>query len=285
MTDTNHVGNHKLAFISGGGGAIACEIAIQLDKAGYHLLLSDINLEKMTSIVSKLKRKPELFVCDQTNPNEIQSLIETIKEKYPNIDVLINNAGYTKEGPFITQTDTDIQRQLWINLISPIKLIHGILPLMLKRGKGSIVSIVSVGGIIALADSSIYSAGKFGLRGFLTALYEEVKHTNIKVSGIYPSAVDTPMLLHEALNGGTALNWINKVQSPKKVADAVLLGIKRGTLEIYVPYSDGLVSRLVAVFPWLIGTLSPILKWIGERSKRKWLAEKGIQIPTKTNLE
>ncbi|TGM43374.1 SDR family NAD(P)-dependent oxidoreductase [Leptospira levettii] len=273
----------KTAFITGGGGAIAEEIAIQLDKAGYQLLLSDINLEKMSSLQTKLKGKPEYFVCDQTNPKEIQSLITNIQEKYPNIDVLINNAGYTKEGPFISQSITDIERQIWINLMSPIQLIHGILPLMLKRGKGSIVSIVSIGGIIALADSSIYSAGKFGLRGFLTALYEELKHTGIKVSGIYPAAVDTPMLLHEALNGGTALNWLNKVQTPKKVADAVLIGIKKGTLEIYVPYSDGLVSRLVAVFPWLMGKLSPLLKMIGERSKERWLKGKGIPIPTQKN--
>ncbi|PJZ85864.1 SDR family NAD(P)-dependent oxidoreductase [Leptospira harrisiae] len=267
---------NKIALITGGGGAIAEAIALRLEEEGYQLLLSDISLEKMSQVKEKLKGNPRLFVCDQTNPDEIQNLIHSIQKDYPEISVLINNAGYTKEGPFISQTLNDIQRQIWINLISPIQITHGILPLMLKRGEGAIVSIVSIGGIIALADSSLYSAGKFGLRGFLTALYEELKNTKIKVSGIYPAAVDTPMLLHEALNGGTALNWVNQVQSPDKVARAVMKGIKKGTLEIYVPYSDGLISRLVAVFPALMGKLSPVLLWIGKRNQQKWLKAKGI---------
>lgn len=266
----------KIALITGGGGAIAEAIAIRLENEGYQLLLSDISFEKMSQVKGKLKGNPHFFVCDQTNPDEIQNLIHSIQKDYPEISVLINNAGYTKEGPFTSQTTSDIQRQIWINLLSPIHITHGILPLMLKHGEGAIVSIVSIGGIIALADSSLYSAGKFGLRGFLTALYEELRNTKIKVSGIYPAAVDTPMLLHEALNGGTTLNWVNQVQSPDDVAKAVMKGIKKGTLEIYVPYSDGLVSRLVAVFPWLMGILSPILRWIGERNQQKWLKKKGI---------
>ncbi|TGK87157.1 SDR family NAD(P)-dependent oxidoreductase [Leptospira noumeaensis] len=268
-------------MITGGGGAIAEAIALRLEKEGYQLLLSDISLEKMSQVKEKLNGNPVCFVCDQTNPEEIQNLIHSIQKDYPEISVLINNAGYTKEGPFTSQSINDIQRQIWINLLSPIHITHGILPLMLKRNEGAIVSIVSIGGIIALADSSLYSAGKFGLRGFLTALYEELKDTKIKVSGIYPAAVDTPMLLHEALNGGTALNWVNQVQTPDDVAHAVMKGIKKGNLEIYVPYSDGLISRLVAVFPWLMGKLSPALLWIGKRNQEKWLKEKGM-LHTKT---
>ncbi|WP_231292592.1 SDR family NAD(P)-dependent oxidoreductase [Leptospira meyeri] len=268
--------NHKYALITGGGGVIAEAIALRLENEGYQLLLSDINLEKMTRIKGLLKGNPKFYVCDQTNPDDIQNLVQNIQRDCPQLDVLINNAGYTKEGPFTNQSLKDINRQIWINLLSPIQIIHGILPLMLKQGRGSIVSVVSIGGIVALADSSIYSAGKFGLRGFLTALYEELKNSNIKVSGVYPSAVDTPMLLHEALNGGTVLNWINAVQPPDAVAKAVLKGIKKGTLEIYVPYSDGIVSRLVAIFPWLMGKLSPVLKWYGKIQKQKWLKSKGI---------
>ncbi|MGE8719722.1 SDR family NAD(P)-dependent oxidoreductase [Leptospira terpstrae] len=266
----------KVALITGGGGAIAEAIAVQLDREGYQLLLSDVSLDKMSKVKEKLNGSPKYFVCDQTNPDEIQNLIQWIQTDFPEIDVLINNAGYTKEGPFVNQTLNDIQRQIWINLVSPIYITYGILPLMLKRGEGAIVSIVSIGGIIALADSALYSAGKFGLRGFLTALYEELKNTKIKISGIYPAAVDTPMLMHEALHGGSNLNWVNSVQSPEDVAIAVMKGIRKGTLEIYVPYSDGLTSRLVAVFPWFLGILSPLLQWIGKRGKQKWLRKKGV---------
>ncbi len=266
----------KIALITGGGGAIAEAIAIRLDKLGYTLILSDISKDKMSSIVGKLSRTPETIVCDQTKVSDVDALIRRVEQKYPDIELLINNAGFTKEGPFLRQNVSEIDRHAWINLLSPIRLIHGLVPLMLKRKRGAVVSIVSMGGIVALEDSALYSAAKFGLRGFLTAFREELRGTGIKVSGIYPAAVDTPMLMHEALNGGTVLNWVNAVKSPDDVARAVLRGARTGILEIYVPYSDGLTSRLAAVFPWLIGFLSPILKWIGEKGRRRWLRKKGI---------
>ncbi|EPG74926.1 KR domain protein [Leptospira fainei serovar Hurstbridge str. BUT 6] len=267
----------KVALITGGGGAIAEAIAIRLDKLGYDLVLSDISKEKMSTIVSKLSRKPELIVCDQTKASDVESLIGMIQQKYPHIDLLVNNAGYTKVGPVLDMDSSEIERHSMINMISPIRLIHGLVPLMLNRGRGAVVSIVSIGSIVALADSALYSATKFGLRGFLTALHEELRGTGIKVSGIYPAAVDTPMLMHEALHGGSVLNWVNAVKSPDDIAKAVLRGAETGRMEIYVPYSDGLTSRLAAVFPWLIGRLSPILKWIGEKGRRRWLRKKGIQ--------
>ncbi|GBF38159.1 SDR family NAD(P)-dependent oxidoreductase [Leptospira johnsonii] len=272
----------KTALITGAGGGIGEAIALRLDKAGYRLILCDIEKEKMKSISSRLSKNPELIACDLTKSEELESLVSIVKSKFPDVEVLVNNAGYAKEGPFLEQNISEIDRHAGINLLAPIRLIRAIVPMMLERGKGSVANIVSIGGIISLADSALYSATKFGLRGFLTAIHEELKGSGVKISGIYPAAVDTPMLMHEAMNGGTVLNWLNAVKSPDDVAKAVLKGIQTGRLEIYVPYSDGLTSRLAAVFPWLVGSLSPILKWFGEKGRRKWLRKKGIDPDRKT---
>lgn len=266
----------KIALLTGAGGGIGEAIALRLDKAGYRLVLCDIKKEKMKSIAGRLSITPELIACDLTKPEELEALVSFMKSKFPEVEVLVNNAGYAKEGPFIEQSTSEIDRHAGINLLGPIKLIRAIVPMMLEKGRGSVANIVSIGAIISLADSALYSATKFGLRGFLTAIHEELKGTGVKISGIYPAAVDTPMLMHEALNGGTVLNWLNAVKSPDDVAKAVLRGIRTGKLEIYVPYSDGLTSRLAAVFPWLVGSLSPILKWLGEKGRRRWLRKKGI---------
>ncbi|PJZ77334.1 short-chain dehydrogenase [Leptospira neocaledonica] len=263
-------------MITGAGGGIGEAIALRLDKAGYRLILCDIQEEKMKSIASRLSKTPELIACDLTKSEELEAMVSVVKSKFPNLEVLVNNAGYAKEGPFLEQNTLEIDRHAGINLLGPIRLIRAIVPMMLERGRGSVANIVSIGGIISLADSALYSATKFGLRGFLTAIHEELKGSCVKISGIYPAAVDTPMLMHEAMNGGTVLNWLNAVKSPDDVAKAVLKGIQTGKLEIYVPYSDGLTSRLAAVFPWLVGSLSPILKWFGEKGRRKWLRKKGI---------
>ncbi|WP_209452015.1 SDR family NAD(P)-dependent oxidoreductase [Leptospira ryugenii] len=266
----------KIAILTGAGGGIGEAIALRLDALEYKLVLCDIQKPNLERLAEKLKIKPDLYLFDLTNPKQVEENAELIKAKYQTIDVLVNNAGYTKEGPFLRADRSEINRHLEINLLSALRLVHCIAPKMIEQKFGSIVCIVSIGGITALADSALYSSAKFGLRGFLTAFHEELKNSGVKVSGIYPAAVDTPMLLHEAMHGGSVLNWLNAVQSPDAVAKAVLRGIKTGRMEIYVPYGEGLLARVSAVFPWLVGFLSPVLLWLGEKGRRKWLRSKGI---------
>jgi 2-dehydro-3-deoxy-L-rhamnonate dehydrogenase (NAD+) len=272
----NSINPNKLAILTGAGGGIGEAIALQLDAQGYKLVLCDIQKQKLQLLSDKLKTKPDIYIFDLTDPIQVELNAKKILNEYPKIDVLINNAGYTKEGSFLSFEISEISRHLEINLMSGLRLMHIITPKMVQQRQGSIICIVSIGGITALADSSLYSSSKFAMRGFLTAFHEELKNSGVKVSGIYPAAVDTPMLLHEAMNGGSVLNWLNEVQSPKAVATAVLKGIQTGAMEIYVPYGEGLLARVTAVFPWLIGSLSPILNWLGERGRRKWLRKKGI---------
>lgn len=266
----------KTALITGGGGSIAEAVALRLDAMGYKLILTDINRERAARVAQKLGNKAEIIVCDQRNSKSVQALIATIAKKHPDLDVLVNNAGYLKTGRFLDQSADEINLHTEINLMSPARLIRGIAPLMVKRGSGAIVNIVSIGGILALADSVLYSATKFGLRGLTAALHDELRYSGVKVSGIYPSAVDTPMLLNEALHGGTPLNWVNAVQSPEDVAAAVVKAIRTGRLEIYVPYFDGLLTRFAVLFPWLPLKLMPVLRWLGERGRKKWLMKKGV---------
>lgn len=276
--------NEPTALITGGGGAIAAAIARKLDGLGYSLILSDLNVEKAKAVAATLSRPAEVIECDQTRPEDCARLVDFVRTKYPGLDVLVNNAGYIHPGEFLNTPAAEIDRHIEINLTSPLRLIQGIAPLMRKRGSGALVSIVSMGAIVALPDASLYSAGKFGLRGFLTALHGELKGTDVKVSGVYPVAVDTPMLEHEALNGGSVLNFINSVRTADEVADAVLLGIRTGRMEIYVPWSDGLTSRLAVVFPSLLVKLDPLLQRIGEWGRRRYVRSKGMNAAPRTNV-
>ncbi|MDF3818516.1 SDR family NAD(P)-dependent oxidoreductase [Leptospira sp. 96542] len=267
---------NKVAILTGAGGGIGEAIALRLDALGYKLLLCDIQKQKLEILSAKLKTKPDFYIFDLTDPEQVEVNAKKILNDHPKIDVLVNNAGYAKEGAFLSLDISEIYRHFEINLLSGLRLMHTIAPRMVEQREGAIVCIVSMGAITALADSALYSSAKFGLRGFLTAFHEELKKTGVKVSGVYPAAVDTPMLLHEAMHGGSVLNWLSDVQSPDAVAKAVLKGIQKGTMEIYVPYGEGLLARVTAVFPWFVGFLSPILLWLGERGRRKWLKAKGI---------
>jgi short-subunit dehydrogenase len=148
---------------------------------------------------------------------------------------------------------------------------------MKAQGRGCILSIVSAAGLVALPGSAAYSASKFGLRGFLIALSQELSAHGVKVRGVFPGAVDTPMLRYEATHGGSPLNFLNKdVLTTDQVAEACLKAIDGGALETLLPASDGLLSRLLAAAPGLMPRLLPAFVRQGEQGMARFLSSRGL---------
>ena len=266
----------RKALITGAAGGIGQAVARLLDRHGMKLILVDRDEEAMRNTVSAFLTPPEIIACDLGDREDVERLCAHITQAHPDLHTLVNNAGIALPGP-VNALDMDaIDAHLEINLRAPIRLIRAIAPLMEARGEGALVSTVSLGGVIALKDSAPYSASKFGLRGFLCGLHQELYPKGVKVSGIYPAAVDTPMLHHEATHGGSVLNFVDKVMTPEDVAQALLKGIETGKLEIYVPYSASVTSRIAAAFPWMIRPLLPTLEKVGEAGRKKFVARKGL---------
>ena len=134
---------------------------------------------------------------------------------------------------------------------------------MARAGKGHLISTVSMGGITPMKGTATYSATKFALRGFLSALYSELKASGVAVSGIYPSAVDTEMLKNEVRHDGSPLNFVSKVATVDDVADSVQHAMRTKKLEVYVSRANGFTSRLVGFFPSLLDRLYPMLERMG----------------------
>ena len=128
-----------------------------------------------------------------------------------------------------------------------------------------------------MPGSAAYSASKFGLRGFLTALSEEVAHRGVAVRCVFPGAVDTPMLRYEATHGGSPLNFLNHdVLTPAAVATACMKAMDGKRLETHLPFSDGVTSRLVGALPGLIPLLLPHLQKKGEAGMQRYLRSRGL---------
>ena len=145
-----------------------------------------------------------------------------------------------------------------------------LLGVFLPRDRGHVMATVSLGGICPLPGSAPYSAAKAGLRAFLAALNCEVAGTGVRVSGIYPTAVNTPMLEGEA-RLGSALNFLSRVLTVNEVADAYERALDKPKLEIYVPYHESLSARAALWTPSLIPRLLPFFNRIGERGRAKYL--------------
>jgi NAD(P)-dependent dehydrogenase (short-subunit alcohol dehydrogenase family) len=262
----------KVALITGAAGGIGSEVARRLHRQGYQLTLVDIDAAGLECLAEDLPGAIPV-VLDCSDRNALAELVEQIKARFERIDVAFINAGIVFPGEVIALSTGDIDLQLEVNLRSAIHLIKACAEHMVERGSGHIVATVSIGGILALKGNATYAATKFGLRGFLNCLRDELLSKNVQVSGIYPSGVDTPMLRYEACNGGSALNFVGHPQSVQDVGNAFEYALRSKQLEIYVPYFDGVLSRFFALFPWSLHWFYPLMEWIGERGRRKYIRQ------------
>lgn len=267
----------RKALITGGGGAIAQEIAIRLDKRGYDLILADINEARMAEVAKRLSRMPLTVQADLSTKEGTAALASMIEQDHSDLALLVNNAGYVEPGDIDALAPDILDRHIFINLIAPMQLTRAAARIMRPRKTGDILSIVSMGGIIALRGSAAYTASKFGLRGFQTSVRSELAGDGVRVMGVFPSGVDTPMLRYEATHGGSPLNFVGTVFTAAQVADACMKALDTGKLETYVPYGDSITSRIAGAFPWMIEKILPYFEKSGEKGRAKFLAERGLQ--------
>ena len=271
----------KTALVTGAAGDIGADAAKRLNQLGYQLTLIDINKEKLDE-VSKSIPGSTAIVADLRQGNEFDALLKQIKNELPPLDIAFVNAGAIAVGDLLDLNENQIDLQLDINLRSAIHLIKACAENMKTKGRGHIISTVSMGGIVSLKGSATYSASKAGLRAFLAGIRDELGPFGIKVTGIYPSGVDTQMLRHETLNGGSNLNFVSPPLSVEEVGKAVIKTLNSEKLEVYLPYSESISARLVAAFPWTVRYLYPLMNWIGKRGRTKYLNK--IQNTTETTM-
>jgi len=259
----------KSALVTGAAGGIGQMLTTNLIELGHHVFMLDISEAGLQRCKEKFGAGVTTIICDVTSNQSVTNAFATISKAISKLDVLINNAGYIVPGPFQQVPLEAIEKQIDINLMGPLRILNVFLPLM--SAPANIVNIVSMAGILPLKDNAPYTAGKFGLRGATATLSQELNPRGIKVSGIYPSSVDTPMLLKETRSGGSPLNFIAEPLKPKQVADLAMRAIREGKLEYYLPYSDGVLSRICNVMPWIIPLLMPHFEKKGIAGKERYL--------------
>lgn len=257
----------KRVIITGAGGGIGRATATLLDREGANLVLADIDSVKLEETAKGLSETALAIKCDITKGEDIDELVAGALDRFHGIDVLVNNAGIIIPSLFENCRGEDMEKQVAINLMGTINMTYKVLPALIKDGGGNIVTISSMAGIIPETFSAIYAATKFALRGFNLTLALELKEHRIAVSTIFPDTTDTPMLRFEAAHGGSPLTFLNPPQKPENIARAVLRAITKHKLEQYVPYSSGILSKLLMIAPGAVIKLWPLLEKSAEKKK------------------
>ncbi|QNT78084.1 SDR family NAD(P)-dependent oxidoreductase [Entomobacter blattae] len=259
----------KKAVLSGATGGVGHALVPLLIAEGYHVGLIGRNPQKLEALHAQFPEQTSLFLQDLAEKEAASRLVTAITSQWGHISLLINNAGTITPGPAETLTAEEHDRQINVNFTTPLQLTQAFLPHIAPKGK--ILFINSIGGIMPLKGSAAYSATKFGLRGYALSLAQEMQARQIRVSSIFPGAIDTDMLFKEAQEGGTPLNFLAAPLTPEQVALLVLKALRQGKLEYYIPTLDGIGARLALSFPALVPPLMPFLEYWGKRGMKKYM--------------
>lgn len=182
-----------VAFITGGGSLICEGIATTLSARGWHVVVTDINLDNAKLVAGKCTGpgSAEAIHLDATNPEQIDAVVKDILTRHGAIDGLVNGAGGGRgigfpRMPFVEMTRDYWTRMLDANLNSMIAVTHAVLPSMIKRGSGSIVSIAAGRGLKGGRNAAIYSAAKAAIIVFAQSVAQEVGKQNVRINTIAP---------------------------------------------------------------------------------------------------
>ena len=192
--------NKATILITGATGGFGQEMVKQFLEKNGRLILTDLDQTRLAELAQSIEGKietGEIVACFAANLATVegcQKLYHFYQSLDMPLDLLVNNAGVAAHGRFDEMPTDYWEKIMQINLLAPLHLVHAFVPNMIAQKRGHIVNIASIAGWVGSAGLAVYSATKYGLRGFSEALYEEVKPYGVQVTTVYPFFSRTPIL-------------------------------------------------------------------------------------------
>jgi len=242
--------NNKVILLTGAGSGIGAAIAKELSTLGAQLILVGRNQEKLETVKQQLTGQHDILVADISSSSGRQAIKEHCEQHADGLDMLINNAGVSAFTRFETMSEEKISSVININLTSTILLTQQLLPLLQAKPSAKIVNIGSAFASLAFAGFTVYSASKYGVKGFTEALRRELHGGTVDVRYFAPRGTKTPFndANAEALNIAIKAN----IDSPEKVAAEFVAFLQSNKARHFVGWQERLFGRLNGLFPGLI---------------------------------
>lgn len=215
----------KVSIITGSGNGIGFATAKKFIAEGAKVIVCDINQVVVDEAIEKLKVPGaviEGYVMNVTDRDHVASVVEAVVNKYQRIDVLINNAGITKDARLVNMTEQQFDAVIDVNLKGVFNCTQAVVPQMLKQGSGAIVSASSVVGLYGNFGQTNYAATKFGVIGMTMTWARELGPKGIRVNAVCPGFVETSILStipEDVLNGMRNHSWLKRLGQPEEIAN------------------------------------------------------------------
>ncbi len=222
------MGERKTVLITGGSRGIGKEVATVFAENGYDII---INYESDKTDVESLKKEFDekgveslIIKADVSKQEEVDNLIKQAIEKFEKIDVLVNNAGITKDNLLMRMSEEEFDKVIEINLKGTFLVTKAVTKYMMKKRQGSIVNLSSVVGVAGNSGQCNYSASKAGIIGFTKSIAKELASRNIRANAVAPGFIATDMTsvlsdaVKENINGQIPLK---RMGTAKEVAELI----------------------------------------------------------------
>jgi NAD(P)-dependent dehydrogenase (short-subunit alcohol dehydrogenase family) len=265
---------NKTVLITGGSRGLGLLMARELAGQGARVAVCARNSEELKRAEDDLRNySTEVFqiVCNVGNQMEVDGMIEAVRSRFGQIDVLINNAGIIQVGPLEVQTQKDFEDAMAVHFWGPFFTMQAVIPEMKRRGEGRIVNVSSIGGKMAIPHFAPYCASKFALVGLSSAMRIELEKDNIFVTTVCPGLMRTGSHVNATFKGQNEKEyaWLSignalpvSSISGKRAARQIIEACRRGDAEAVVSIQARIAIKMNALFPELISEVSALVNQI-----------------------
>ena len=188
---------NKTVFITGGGRGIGKEVALKFAENGYNIVTNYVSdktdVEALKKEFEEKGVKSLILKADVTDSEAIENLVKKAIEKFESIDVLVNNAGITKDNLLMRMSEEEFTKVIDVNLKGTYIVTKIVSKYMMKKRQGSIINLSSVVGVVGNAGQCNYSASKAGILGFTKSIAKELASKNIRANAVAPGFIETDM--------------------------------------------------------------------------------------------
>lgn len=259
--------NNQIIVITGASSGIGALLAIETAKQGATVILTGRNEENLQAIVSQIDAhgsgKASYYVMDVQNTDQIEAVFNQIVHTYGGIDILINNAGYGLFAAIEQLSVEQYEQMMDTNYMGVVRCTKLALPIMKAAGKGHIVNVASLAGMIGSAKSTSYSATKHAVLGFTNSLRMELRGTPIAVSSVNPGPIATAFFNIADPSGTYSKNMKWLMMKPDYVVKRMIRLLHTKRAELNLPIISSIALKFYHLCPRFID------KWAG-----KWLDKK-----------
>ena len=218
-----------VALVTGASRGLGRQIALALSENGYSVSVNyRSSSAKAAQLMEKTGRSSVALRADVGDSRQVRAIAEEIKREFGRLDVIINNAGITKDHLLLKQTELEWDSVIRTNLTGCFNVIRTLSPLMIESGGGHIINISSYSGLKGQAGQAAYSASKSALLGLTISAAQELSEYNIRVNAVLPGYMMTEMGAgaQKALEKVKHMSILKKLSQPREVADFILQLVK-----------------------------------------------------------